>query len=241
MKRFEPIVAADVATEKEAIHLFDLLANAKHQPIVKIGMELFYAFGPDILREAKKRGLQVFLDVKSYDIPNTVKRAMAEVGQLGVLFVTIHAAGGSAMMKAAMEGVKEGAARGGNPLPHVLAITQLTSIDEKTLHEEQHMDLSLLDSVKNYAELADKSGCDGVVCSAHEVPTIREVTGPDFLCITPGIRPHKIAGDDQKRVMTPRQAYQAGSNGIVVGRPIIQADDPLAAYNQIRSDFFGEE
>ncbi|MBB1062451.1 orotidine-5'-phosphate decarboxylase [Limosilactobacillus fastidiosus] len=242
MEHFEPIVAIDVPDKRRAVQLFDKLSNdTEHMPIIKIGMELFYAFGPGIVKQAKERGCRVFLDLKAHDIPNTVERAMAQLGRLGVSFVTVHAAGGSEMMKAGLRGLKQGAAEAGNSVPKMLAITQLTSIDEIILHNEQRVSGTVMDSVQNYARLADESGLAGVVCSAKEIAAIREVTNPDFLCITPGIRPDSNSHDDQKRVVTPRQAAEMGSNGIVVGRPITQSADPVAAYKQIRYDFFGDK
>ncbi|WP_295729094.1 orotidine-5'-phosphate decarboxylase [uncultured Limosilactobacillus sp.] len=238
MERFEPMVAIDVATKDEALTLFDqLAADTNHTPIVKIGMELYYAFGPGIVKQAKQRGLAVFLDLKSYDIPNTVHRAMRVIGKMGVRFTTTHAAGGTEMLKAAKAGLVEGAHEVGLPEPKLLAITELTSIDEQILKNEQHVDLPLIDVVKNYAQVAEKAGLDGVICSAQEVEAIRTVTQPDFLCVTPGIRPNLNVHDDQKRVVTPVQAHDLGSNGIVVGRPITQSDDPVAAYKAIRRAF----
>lgn len=240
MERFEPIVAVDVQDKREAIQLFDKLSNdTDYMPIVKIGMELFYAFGPGIVKQAKERGFKVFLDLKSDDIPNTVERAMAQLGRLGVSFVTVHAAGGSEMMKAGLRGLQQGAMEARNSVPKMLAITQLTSIDENILHEEQRIPGTVMESVQNYARLAEQSGLAGVVCSAKEIKTIREVTRPDFLCITPGIRLDLNNRDDQKRVVTPAQAAELGSNGIVVGRPITQSKNPVAAYKQIRHDFLG--
>lgn len=242
MEHFEPMVAIDVATKERALHLFDTLADdTQHTPIVKIGMELYYAFGPGIVRQAKERGLQVFLDLKSYDIPNTVHRAMKVIGKMGVRFTTTHAAGGTEMLEAAKSGLIEGAQEAGLPEPKLLAITELTSIDENILKNEQHVDMPLLDVVKNYAQTSAKAGLDGVICSAHEVKAIREVTPPDFLCITPGIRPNLDVHDDQKRVVTPAQARKLGSNGIVVGRPITQSQDPISAYQKIRRGFMEGE
>ena len=183
----------------------------------------------------------MFLDLKAHDIPNTVERAMSQVGRLGVAFVTVHAGGGSEMMKAGLRGLKQGAAEARNSVPKMLAITQLTSIDEEILHNEQKINGTVMESVQNYARLADESGLAGVVCSAKEISAIREVTNPDFLCITPGIRPDLNTHDDQKRVVTPKQAAEMGSNGIVVGRPITQSDDPVAAYKEIRHEFFEGE
>ena len=242
MERFEPMVAIDVDTKQAALKLFDELANdTDHTPIVKIGMELYYAFGPGIVREAKQRGFKIFLDLKLYDIPNTVKRAMTAIGKMGVSFVTTHAAGGSEMLQAAKAGLAEGAKAAGYPMPKLLAITELTSIDDRILHEEQHVDFSLIEAVQNYAQLSEKNGLDGVVCSAQEVKAIRKVTGPDFLCVTPGIRPNLLVHDDQKRVVTPQQARELGSNGIVVGRPITLAEDPISAYKAIRHAFMEGE
>lgn len=230
------MVAIDVASKEEAESLFGRLM-VEPRPILKIGMELYYHFGQSIVKEAQDRGFKIFLDLKLHDIPNTVKRAMYVLGQLGVNFTTIHAAGGSEMVAAGAEGLKAGAAAAGLPAPKLLAITQLTSIDEATLHHEQHVDLSLVESVQNYARLAENAGADGVVCSAKEVQAIRQVTSPDFLCVTPGIRPKNFAKGDQKRVVTPYQAYQLGSNAIVVGRPITQSVDPVKAYQQIEKEF----
>lgn len=242
MQRFEPMVAIDVSTKEEALKLFDELADdTTHTLIVKIGMELYYAFGPGIVKQAKQRGLSVFLDLKSYDIPNTVHRAMRVIGRMGVRFTTTHAAGGTEMLKAAKSGLVEGAKEVGLPEPKLLAITELTSIDQNILKNEQHVDLPLIDVVKNYAQVAEQAGLDGVICSAQEVKAIRTVTKPDFLCVTPGIRPNLNVHDDQKRVVTPAQAHQLGSNGIVVGRPITQSDDPVAAYKSIRNAFMEGE
>ncbi|WP_251546030.1 orotidine-5'-phosphate decarboxylase [Limosilactobacillus caecicola] len=242
MERFEPMVAIDVATKEEALNLFDeLAADTQHTPIVKIGMELYYAFGPGIVKQAKQRGLSVFLDLKSYDIPNTVHRAMQVIGKMGVRFTTTHAAGGTEMLKAAKAGLVEGAREAGLPAPKLLAITELTSIDEHILKTEQHVDLPLIDVVKNYAQVAERAGLDGVICSAQEVKAIRSVTQPTFLCVTPGIRPDLSVHDDQKRVVTPAQARELGSNGIVVGRPITQSKEPIAAYQAIRQAFMEGE
>lgn len=242
MERFEPMVAIDVAIKEEALKLFDELASdTNHTPIVKIGMELYYAFGPGIVKQAKQRGLSVFLDLKSYDIPNTVRRSMKVIGKMGVRFTTTHAAGGTEMLRAAKEGLVEGAHEAGLPEPKLLAITELTSIDDNILKNEQHVDMPLIDVVKNYAQVAENAGLDGVICSAQEVKAIRTVTKPDFLCVTPGIRPNLNVQDDQKRVVPPAQAHELGSNGIVVGRPITQSDDPVAAYKAIRKAFMEGE
>ncbi len=239
VEQYDPIVAIDVASEEEALRLMDSL-ELKRKPVLKIGMELYYGVGKEMVRQAKARGFRVFLDLKLYDIPNTVRRAMTAIGRLGVEFVTIHAAGGSEMLKAGLEGLREGAAEAGVEPAKLLAITQLTSIDETILREQQHVDIPLIQSVADYAQLADRCGLSGVVCSAKEVRAIREVTRPGFLCVTPGIRPSGWASDDQKRVVTPQAARELGANAIVVGRPITRAADPVAAYETIRDEFRGD-
>lgn len=238
MQCLEPIVALDVDNRQAAVQLLEELSrHQEHLPIIKIGMELYYALGPEIVNEVRQRGMKVFLDLKLYDIPNTVRRAMKVIGQMGVAMVTVHAAGGSEMLKAAKQGLKEGAACANLPRPKLLAITELTSIDETILHREQLINGSLLETVQSYARLAQINGLDGVVCSAHEVPAIRQVTDPGFLCITPGIRASLKLQDDQKRIVTPRQARKLGSNGIVVGRPITRSKNPAKTYRVIRHIF----
>jgi orotidine-5'-phosphate decarboxylase len=237
--QYDPIVAIDVASEDEALRLMGSL-EVKNKPILKIGMELYYGVGKEMVREAKDRGFRVFLDLKLYDIPNTVRRAMTAIGRLGVDFVTIHAAGGSEMLRAGLEGLRQGAGEAGVEPAKLLAITQLTSIDETILRDQQHVDIPLIESVADYAHLADECGLAGVVCSAKEVRAIREVTRPGFLCVTPGIRPSGWAKDDQRRVVTPQAARELGANAIVVGRPITRAADPVAAYETIRDEFLGD-
>ncbi|WP_304250778.1 orotidine-5'-phosphate decarboxylase [Limosilactobacillus gastricus] len=240
MEHFVPMVAIDVDTKEAAEQLFDQLSALADKPIVKIGMELYYANGPAIIKAAQAKGLKIFLDLKGYDIPNTIRRSMEILGQLGVDFTTVHAAGGSKMIQAAKEGLTVGAKTVNLPTPKLLAVTQLTSMDEDTMHREQGIPGALVDSVKRYAQLAEKAGADGVICSALEVKAIREVTQDDFLCVTPGIRSNLNQTDDQSRVVTPAQARQIGSNGIVVGRPITQSDDPVASYQTIYQAFMGE-
>lgn len=234
------MVAIDVDNRAAAEKLFDQLSALDDKPIVKIGMELYYANGPAIIKAAQEKGLKIFLDLKGYDIPNTIRRSMEILGQLGVDFTTIHAAGGSKMIQAAKEGLVAGAKSVNLPAPKLLAVTQLTSMDEETMHREQRIPGSLVDSVKHYAQLAESAGADGVICSALEVKAIREVTHDNFLCVTPGIRPNLNQTDDQSRVVTPAQAREIGSNGIVVGRPITQSDDPVASYQAIYQAFMGE-
>lgn len=231
-----PIVALDVEEESQAEKLLADL-QVEPRPIIKIGMEMYYGFGPRIIELVQQQGFQVFLDLKLHDIPNTVERAMHMIGGLGVAITTIHAAGGSEMLQAGLRGLQAGAKQSGHPTPKLLAITQLTSIDEQILHEEQHINLSLPESVQQYALLAEKNGLDGVICSGQEVQLIRAVCGDWFLCVTPGIRPADYGGDDQKRVVTPQEAHRLGANGIVVGRPITQAADPRQAYEAIATAF----
>jgi orotidine-5'-phosphate decarboxylase len=206
------------------------------RPYVKIGMELFYAEGPAIVKKLKERGHRVFLDLKLHDIPNTVKKAMQILGGYGVDMVNVHAAGGIEMMKAAKEGLMLGAARYSNK-PKLIAVTQLTSTDEEALHSQLLIDKPMNEVVKEYALNAKKAGLDGVVCSAFEAADIHAACGDDFLTVTPGIRFKDSAADDQKRIMTPAEAKAAGSDFIVVGRPITAADRPIDAYQRCREEF----
>ena len=237
MERFAPIVAVDVASPEAARAIFDQFAGVTPAPIIKIGMELFYLAGPQIVRDARQRGFRVFLDLKLYDIPNTVGRAMHALGRLGAGFVTVHAAGGHEMLTAAQRELTAGAAEAGLPAPNLLAITELTSIDQEIMNEEQGIPGPVATTVQRYARLAEEAGLAGVVCSAQEVAAIREVTGESFYCVTPGIRPAGAAKGDQKRVVTPHQAHELGANAIVCGRPITRAADPVAAYQAIAQEF----
>jgi orotidine-5'-phosphate decarboxylase len=206
------------------------------RPYVKIGMELFYAEGPVIVKKLKERGHRVFLDLKLHDIPNTVKKAMQILGGYGVDMVNVHAAGGIEMMKSAKEGLMLGAARFADK-PKLIAVTQLTSTDEEALHDQLLIDKPMNEVVKEYALNAKKAGLDGVVCSAFEAAEIHAACGDDFLTVTPGIRFKDSAADDQKRIMTPAEAKAAGSDFIVVGRPITAADRPIDAYQRCREEF----
>lgn len=192
-------------------------------------MELYYAQGPEIVRYVKSLGHSVFLDLKLHDIPNTVYSAMKVLKQLEIDMATVQAAGGVEMLKAAREGLGEG--------PILLAVTQLTSTTEQQMRDDQNIQSSLLESVLHYAKGAAKAQLDGVVCSAHEVEGIKAETPNGFVCLTPGIRPKGSAVGDQKRVMTPAQARIIGSDYIVVGRPITQAEDPVAAYQAIKAEW----
>ena len=243
------IIACDFASTEETIRFLDKFNKIREEvvrcddisvgvsrPYVKIGMELFYAEGPQIIRTLKARGHKVFLDLKLHDIPNTVRKAMMVLGTYGVDMVNVHAAGGVEMMKAAKEGLMLGAARYADK-PKLIAVTQLTSIDEKAMHNELLIDRPLPEVVRQYALNAKAAGADGVVCSAHEAADIHLACGMDFLTVTPGIR---LAGDsagDQKRVMTPADARDQGSDYIVVGRSITGEPKPIEAYQKCRKDF----
>ncbi|MBR5925732.1 MAG: orotidine-5'-phosphate decarboxylase [Firmicutes bacterium] len=225
------IIACDFPSKEKTLEFLDKFTGRK--PFVKIGMELFYAEGPEIVREIKKRGHRIFLDLKLHDIPNTVKSAMAVLSELDVDICDLHAAGSSAMMKAGLEGLTR--ADGTRPL--LIAITQLTSTDQEALTNELLIDKPIKEVVMSYAKNAKASGLDGIVCSPQEAGAVHEACGKDFLTITPGIR--FADGDlaDQKRVMTPAAAKEIGSDYIVVGRPITRAEDPVAAYERCVKEF----
>ena len=207
----------------------------EEKPFVKIGMELFYAEGPEIVREIKRRGHKIFLDLKLHDIPNTVKRAMAVLSSLDVDMCNLHAAGTAEMMRAALEGLT----RPDGTRPLLIAVTQLTSTDEKSMREELWIDHPMDETVMHYAKNAAGAGLDGVVCSPLEARKVKDVCGDSFLTVTPGIRFADSAGDDQKRIMTPEKAKDGGSDFIVVGRPITRAEDPVAAYRRCVAEFLG--
>ena len=217
------IIALDFASIDE---VKDFLAGFEDEKLfVKIGMELYYQEGPSIVTYIKSLGHNIFLDLKLHDIPNTVEKAMRGLAKLGVDMTNVHAAGGVEMMKAAKRGLGEG--------PALIAVTQLTSTSEEQMHSDQLINVSLNESVVHYAKCAKEAGLDGVVCSPLESPMIFEATGTDFLTVTPGVRLASSVSDDQKRVMTPQKAFENGSSYIVVGRPITQAENPLAVYKEI--------
>ena len=226
------IIACDFPSREETLSFLDRFGDKK--PFVKIGMELFYSAGPDIVREIKDRGHRLFLDLKLHDIPNTVKRAMAVIARLGADITNVHAGGGSAMMEAALEGLSAV-----SPRPLLIAVTQLTSTDEARMRSELLIDRPLEDAVMSYASLARSSGLDGVVCSPFEVPAMHERFGGDFLTVTPGIRFEDGEKGDQVRVASPAAAGKLGSDLIVVGRPVTRAADPAAAYAKCLEDFSG--
>lgn len=198
---------------------------------LKVGMELFYAAGPAFVAGLKDRGYRVFLDVKMHDIPNTVKGGAASVTRLGVDLFNVHAAGGVRMMEAALEGAE--AASGGRPRPRVIAVTQLTSTSQAVLNDEIGIPGTAEEAVVRYARLARRAGLDGVVASAREVRAVKAACGGGFLAVTPGIRPASDSADDQERIMTPREALDAGADFLVIGRPITAAPDPREAFESI--------
>ncbi|XQN76591.1 orotidine-5'-phosphate decarboxylase [Streptococcus oralis] len=228
MREHRPVIALDFPSF-EAVKEFLSLFPAEESLYLKVGMELYYAEGPGVVRYLKSLGHSVFLDLKLHDIPNTVKSAMKVLSQLGVDMTNVHAAGGVEMMKAAREGLGKEA--------KLIAVTQLTSTSEEQMRDFQNIQTSLQESVIHYAKKTAEAGLDGVVCSAQEVQLIKQATNSDFICLTPGIRPAGAAVGDQKRVMTPADAYQIGSDYIVVGRPITQAEDPVAAYHAIKDEW----
>ncbi len=228
------IIALDFAGAKETLEFLDLFGEKK--PFVKIGMELFYAEGPSIVKEIKNRGHKIFLDLKLHDIPNTVKKAMKVLSSLDADMCNLHAAGASEMMKAAIEGLT----REDGTRPLLIAVTQLTSTDERTLREELLIGTSMEQTVQSYALNAKKSGLDGVVCSPLEAGKVHELCGGNFLTVTPGVRFADGDQGDQKRIATPERARMLGSDYIVTGRPITAARDPKAAYERCVKEFLGK-
>lgn len=227
------IVACDFSSAEQLYGFLDKFTDRK--PFVKIGMELFYAEGPQIVRETKARGHKIFLDLKLHDIPNTVKKTMAVVSRLDIDICNLHAAGATDMMKGAIEGLtREDGSR-----PLLVAVTQLTSTDQETLERDLLIEKPIDEVVMHYALTAKNAGLDGVVCSPLEAAKVHETCGKNFLTVTPGVRFADGDKGDQKRVMTPEQAKLAGSDFIVVGRPITAAQDPVAAYNRCIKEFIG--
>ena len=233
MKR-DVIIACDFPTKEETFAFLDRFTEEK--PFVKIGMELFYGAGPEIVKQIKARGHKIFLDLKLHDIPNTVKRAMAVLSNLDVDLCNLHAAGGFDMMRAAIEGLT----RPDGTRPALIAVTQLTSIDQTKLTDELLIDRPLPEVVALYAANAKAAGLDGVVCSPLEAGTVHAACGREFLTVTPGVRFSDGAVGDQKRVTTPERAKELGSDLIVVGRPITAAADPVAAYRRCVKEFLGQ-
>ena len=227
------IIACDFAGKAETLAFLDRFGGER--PFLKIGMELYYAAGPDIVRELKARGHKIFLDLKLHDIPNTVKKAMAVLRDLGADVINLHAAGTKAMMEAALEGVT----RPDGTRPLLIAVTQLTSTSEERMRDELLIGAPLAETVLHYAENAKNAGLDGVVCSPLEASLIHGRCGDSFLTVTPGVRFADGDVGDQVRVTTPAKAKELGSDYIVVGRPITQAADPVAAYRRAVKDCLG--
>lgn len=227
------IIACDFASAEETFAFLDKFTGEK--PFVKIGMELYYAEGPEIVRQLKARGHKIFLDLKLHDIPNTVKKAMTVLRKLDVDIVNLHAAGTTPMMQAALEGLT----RPDGTRPLLIAVTQLTSTDQAALEQDLMIHAPMEEVVMHYAETARKAGLDGVVCSPLEAGKVHEVCGSNFLTVTPGVRFAGGEVGDQKRVMTPAAAKEIGSDYIVVGRPITAAPDPVAAYERCVAEFCG--
>ena len=225
------IIACDFDSADKVFAFLDKFTGRK--PFVKIGMELYYAEGPSIVREIKKRGHKIFLDLKLHDIPNTVKKSMAVLSRLDVDMTNLHAAGTGRMMEAAIEGLT----REDGTRPMLIAVTQLTSTDEETMKKDLLIDKPIADVVMHYAHNAKVAGLDGVVCSPLEAGKVHETCGKDFLTVTPGVRFADGDVGDQKRVMTPAAAKEIGSDYIVVGRPITAAADPVAAYERCVAEF----
>ena len=225
------IIACDFADKETALNFLDKFEGRK--PFVKIGMELFYAEGPQIVHEIKARGHKIFLDLKLHDIPNTVKKSMAVLSRLDVDMCNLHAAGTSRMMEAALEGLT----RPDGTRPLLIAVTQLTSTDQEAMERDLLIKEPIDKVVMHYAETAKNAGLDGVVCSPLEAQKVHDICGEKFLTVTPGVRFADGDIGDQKRVMTPEQAKKIGSDYIVVGRPITAAPDPVAAYERCIKEF----
>ena len=228
MREERPIIALDFPSFDDVKDFLEHFPEDE-KLYVKIGMEFFYAIGPEIVHYLKGLGHSIFLDLKLHDIPNTVRSAMSVLGTFGIDMVTVHAAGGVEMMSEAKKVLGDKA--------KLVAVTQLTSTSEEDMRDCQNIQTTLQESVVNYARKAKEAGLDGVVCSAQEVELIKAATANDFLCVTPGIRPAGSEIGDQKRVMTPQEAHQIGSDYIVVGRPIIQAENPWDAYHEIKKQW----
>lgn len=226
----KPIIALDFASKQQ---VEEFLMQFSKPLFVKVGMELYYQEGPELIRYIKSLGHEIFLDLKLHDIPNTVESAMCGLSKLGVDMVNVHAAGGFEMMKAAKRGLADSDTK-------LIAVTQLTSTSEEQMHEDQLIYVSLEESVLHYAKRAMQAGLDGVVCSVLEAQAIGDACGQEFLRVTPGIRPAGVLADDQKRIATPAQAREKGSSHIVVGRAITKADNPSESYSQIATEWSGQ-
>ncbi len=235
MIKRDVIIACDFASAEETFAFLAKFENESRKPFVKIGMELFYAEGPSIVREIKARGHQIFLDLKLHDIPNTVKKAMSVLSRLDVDICNLHAAGTIEMMKYALEGLT----RPDGTRPLLLAVTQLTSTSEERMQRDLLIGAKIEDTIVHYAKNAKEAGLDGVVCSPLESQMVHTACGDEFLTVTPGVRFADGEVADQVRVTTPARAREIGSNYIVVGRPITAAADPVAAYKRCVDEFVG--
>ena len=231
MSNRDVIIACDFPGKEETLRFLDNFREEK--PFLKIGMELFYSEGPEIVREIKKRGHKIFLDLKLHDIPNTVKSAMKVLSSLDVDMVNVHAAGTIKMMEAALEGLT----REDGTRPLLIAVTQLTSTSQQSMEDDLLIKEPINDVVANYAHNAKLAGLDGVVCSPLEASLVKERCGKDFLTVTPGVRFADSDTQDQVRITTPARAKEIGSDYIVVGRPITRAEDPVAAYRRCVNEF----
>ena len=231
MSKRDVIIACDFSSKEQTLNFLDKFTGRK--PFVKIGMELFYAEGPEIVRTIKERGHRIFLDLKLHDIPNTVKKAMSVLRNLDVDMTNVHAAGTVDMMRAAIEGLT----REDGTRPLLIAVTQLTSTSEERMQKELLIGASINDTIVKYAENAKAAGLDGVVCSPLEAAMVKEACGVEFMTVTPGVRFADGDVGDQVRVTTPERAKEIGSDFIVVGRPITAADDPVAEYERCMREF----
>lgn len=228
------IIACDFSSKEQTLAFLDRFTGRK--PFVKIGMELYYAEGPEIVREIKKRGHRIFLDLKLHDIPNTVRKTMQVLSRLDVDMTNVHAAGTVDMMRAAVEGLT----REDGTRPLLIAVTQLTSTSEERMQRELLIGASIEATIAKYAENAKEAGLDGVVCSPLEAQLVKTACGAEFMTVTPGIRFADASKDDQVRITTPARAREIGSDYIVVGRPVTAADDPVAAYERCCKEFLKE-
>ena len=234
MKR-DVIIALDFKDGETALNFLDKFQE--ENPFVKVGMELFFAEGPSIVKEIKRRGHKIFLDLKLHDIPNTVKGGMRSLTNLGADILNVHAAGTIEMMKAALEGTQ----RPDGTAPLLIAVTQLTSTSEERMQRDLLINATINDTILHYAKNAKEAGLAGVVCSPLEAGMVKAALGKDFVTVTPGIRFADSAKDDQVRITTPARAREIGTDYIVVGRPITQAEDPVAAYRRCMKEFVGED
>lgn len=229
------IIACDFGSAEDALKFLDKFKGEERKPFVKIGMELYYAAGNEIVKELKKRGHKIFLDLKLHDIPNTVKKAMKVLSALDVDMVNVHASGTKEMMSAAIEGLT----REDGTRPLLIAVTQLTSTSQEAMNEQLLISGDINDTIAHYARNAKEAGLDGVVCSPLEAGIVKEACGKEFMTVTPGIRFADSAKDDQVRITTPAKAKEIGSDFIVVGRPITAAEDPVGAWRRCVEEFCG--